>query len=664
MKKINSETFLEYKFLSEPRVSPNGKTVLFVVNLPDVEDNNYKNNLYIYNTDDSGVKKLTERGNVRNPQWIDDTTIMFSSSRCPKIKEKLQQGEEITEYYTISILGGEAQKLFDIDLLVNNIKPLNNDCYLITAKFDNNRPSLEGLSKADRKEVLKDYKEKGYTVFEEAPFWFNGAGVTNRKRNRLYIYDNKTKELKVITEPLFNVTNSKTNGKYVLYQGGSFDTFIPMKNGLYLYNLETNENITLIEPNEIRTKFMEIYGDNKIVLSCEADEKYGFYQNGDVYIMDIKTGSKTLLVKHEHQSIGHSTTGTDARFGGGNQAKLLGDLLYYTTTRVNHGHINTLNLKTGEILEITEAGSADCFDMVDNIIYMVAMRNDNLGELYSLENGIEKKLTSFNDFINEEYSVSTPEEVICKNRAGIDVHGYAMKPVGYIEGNSYPAILHIHGGPRTAFSSIFHNEMQLWANNGYFVFYCNPRGSDGKGNDFANIIGKYGKDDFEDIMDFTDKVLELYEDIDENRVGVTGGSYGGFMTNWIIGNTDRYRCACSQRSISNWTTFEGTTDIGYFFSKDQTGASHMEDQSIQWEQSPLKYANQVKTPTLFIHSEEDYRCWLVEPLQMFSALKMHNVPTKICLFKGENHELSRSGRPRNRIKRMDEILEWMNEYLK
>ncbi len=165
-------------------------------------------------------------------------------------------------------------------------------------------------------------------------------------------------------------------------------------------------------------------------------------------------------------------------------------------------------------------------------------------------------------------------------------------------------------------------------------------------------------------MDFTDEALREYTDIDTSRVGVTGGSYGGFMTNWIIGQTDRFKVACAQRSIANWTSFEGTTDIGYFFAPDQTAANHSENWAKQWEQSPLRNADKAKTPTLFIHSEEDYRCWMVEALQMFTALKMHNVPARMCLIKGENHELSRSGKPRNRIKRMEEILNWMNSYLK
>ena len=140
-----------------------------------------------------------------------------------------------------------------------------------------------------------------------------------------------------------------------------------------------------------------------------------------------------------------------------------------------------------------------------------------------------------------------------------------MKPADYEEGVSYPAIFHIHGGPRTVFSDVFHHEMQMWANAGYFVFYCNPRGSDGRGTDFGNINGIYGTVDYQNLMDFTDEVLKRYPQIDTARVGVTGGSYGGFMTNWIVGHTDRFKAAASQRSISNWVSFEHNSDIGHTF---------------------------------------------------------------------------------------------------
>ena len=239
-----------------------------------------------------------------------------------------------------------------------------------------------------------------------------------------------------------------------------------------------------------------------------------------------------------------------------------------------------------------------------------------------------------------------------------------MKPVDYDPNKKYPGVLHVHGGPKTVFGKVFHHEMQFLANNGYFVFFTNPRGSDGRGKEFADIRGKYGEIDFDDLMKFTDAVIKNYPALDEEKLAIMGGSYGGFMTNWAIGHTNRFKAACSQRSISNMTSEFLLTDIGYYFIDDQISATPWNNYEKLWHHSPLKYANKAQTPTLFIHSNEDYRCWIPEGIQMFSALKYHNVPARLVMFKGENHELSRSGKPMHRIRRLKEILDWFDNYLK
>ena len=163
-------------------------------------------------------------------------------------------------------------------------------------------------------------------------------------------------------------------------------------------------------------------------------------------------------------------------------------------------------------------------------------------------------------------------------------------------------------------------------------------------------------------MAFADGALAAYPAIDPKRVCETGGSYGGFMTNWIIGHTDRFCCCASQRSISNWLSFAGVSDIGGYFAPDQTAGDLYDDPMKMWDQSPLKYAKNVKTPTLFIHSDEDFRCPLEQGLQMYSALVDRGIPARLCLFHGENHELSRSGKPLHRLRRLREITDWFDKY--
>ena len=162
-------------------------------------------------------------------------------------------------------------------------------------------------------------------------------------------------------------------------------------------------------------------------------------------------------------------------------------------------------------------------------------------------------------------------------------------------------------------------------------------------------------------MAFVDWAADTLPFVDRDRLGVTGGSYGGFMTNWIIGHTDRFRAAVTQRSICNWVSMAGITDIGYFFVPDQQAADIWSGVDELWNQSPLKYADQARTPTLIIHSDEDHRCELSQGLQFFTALRRNGVEARLCVFKGENHELSRSGRPRARLARLQEIVRWFRD---
>ncbi|MBQ6856281.1 MAG: S9 family peptidase, partial [Lachnospiraceae bacterium] len=298
-----------------------------------------------------------------------------------------------------------------------------------------------------------------------------------------------------------------------------------------------------------------------------------------------------------------------------------------------------------------------------DMFYFSGMRDMGISEIYSFNGKEEKKLTSFNDELMAERAVCPVEEFTFYHK-DIELDGYVIKPLDYDPNKSYPGLLTIHGGPRAVFGPVYFHEMQMFANMGYFVFFTNPVGSDGRGNAFADLSGRHGSIDFDQCMALTDEVLKMYPQIDTKRVGVMGGSYGGFLTNWIVGNTDRFAAACSQRSISNWVSKCMTTDIGYYFNMDQIKADPWNTPDKMWTHSPLKYANKAKTPTLFIQADEDYRCWMGDAIQMFSALKFFGTETRMCLFHGENHELSRSGKPTHRVRRLTEMVNWFEKYLK
>lgn len=297
---------------------------------------------------------------------------------------------------------------------------------------------------------------------------------------------------------------------------------------------------------------------------------------------------------------------------------------------------------------------------------IIGFYQQNRSEIYLVHN--PEKLQRLTYFNSQNLSTVKPLPLTITSRFDREaVNGYVLLPPDFRQEAqaSYPLILDIHGGPKTVYGSTYYHEMQVWANLGFVVCCANPHGSDGRGNKFADIRGAYGQQDYDDLMDFLDAVLKTYPQIDSKRLGVTGGSYGGFMTNWIITHTKRFQAACTQRSISNWLSFCGTSDIGYLFATDQNKVKYfsLEDQKTLWEHSPLHYINNAVTPTLIIHSDADYRCPYEQGMQLHTALTTLGVPNKLCVFHEENHELSRSGRIKAREQRLNLITHWFLQYL-
>ncbi|MDH5199964.1 MAG: S9 family peptidase, partial [Candidatus Bathyarchaeota archaeon] len=235
------------------------------------------------------------------------------------------------------------------------------------------------------------------------------------------------------------------------------------------------------------------------------------------------------------------------------------------------------------------------------------------------------------------------------------------------EGGKCPTVLEIHGGPRSVYGDAMFHEFQVLAAEGFAVIYTNPRGSGGYGEAYAQaLMGHYGECDYEDLMAFVDEALKRFPFLDESRLGVTGGSYGGYMTNWMISHTDRFAAAVTFRCVCNWVSKFGVSDIGYMQPKSISGRETFWGDDIveQLRHSPIMYAGNVKTPCLIVHSEQDYRCPMDQGEQWFVALKLQGVETELVRFPDENHELSRSGKPKHREERLRHMLRWFEKHLK
>jgi dipeptidyl aminopeptidase/acylaminoacyl peptidase len=511
---------------------------------------------------------------------------------------------------------------------------------------------------------------KSYYVLDELPFWSNGRGFISGTRSHLYYYNQGERTL--LTDTLGTASGFvlSPDKKTLLYtERKAYYGKAPRDGGrLVALDVETLRKSEIPLPDKTSGSGVHFLSNDEILLTLRpaGGDDEGDQGPAAVYRLQLATGKATKTYEPLLYDLGNSIGSDTGGGGGGSSITWDKEGIRFVTTDADHAPLIHVGFKDSRVtfLSRDKATIQEYLPYKDGFL-VVALIEQQGSEIYFLDKkGGLKPLTSINAPVFDAHQIVHPIEISFTNEEGRLLNGYVLPPAGYRKGEKYPAILNIHGGPRTAYGRIFFHEMQYWANQGYAVFFTNPTGSAGRGYDFGNLRGKFGTIDYRDLMLFTDAVLEQVDFIDPDRRGVAGGSYGGFMTNWIVGHTDRFKAAASQRCASSWISYSNTADIGHTFTLSNLTTDAWKGFDLLWERSPLKYADRVKTPTLFIHSEEDYRCPLSEGLQMYYALQYFEVPTRMIVFKDEDHNLSRSGKPSNRIKRLEEITQWFDKYLK
>lgn len=305
-------------------------------------------------------------------------------------------------------------------------------------------------------------------------------------------------------------------------------------------------------------------------------------------------------------------------------------------------------------VEVTGGATAG----TDGSVLVSADAVGSVGDLWLVApDGERRQVTDLSARLREEAGVITPAELEVPGDDGYPVHGWVALPDG---DGPHPVLLLIHGGPHAQYEPTFFDEVQVYAQAGYAVVFCNPRGSAGYGQEHGRaIIGGFGDRDAADVLAFLDGALAAHASLDAERMGVLGGSYGGYLTAWLTTRTDRFAAAIVERGFLDPVSFEGSSDIGWFFGVRYVG----EDPVAVAAQSPMAHIDKVTTPTLVIHSEQDWRCPVEQGQRWFVGLKRRGVEAELLLFPGEGHELSRSGRPKHRIARFEHILRWWDKYL-
>jgi dipeptidyl aminopeptidase/acylaminoacyl peptidase len=387
--------------------------------------------------------------------------------------------------------------------------------------------------------------------------------------------------------------------------------------------------------------------------------------NMDIWVMKTIDSKPVNITRKFDRGVGRGI-GSDLRFSTPSPGAVWdrdGKYIYFLAGDVPHSNIYRVGVKNKKVEQLTEGATIDGFSYSDDFetLSYNAMSAIELCELYV--NG--EKGSNLNERHLKGIKLSKPEMYTWKNELGEEVHGFIMKPQDYVEGEKYPTILQIHGGPLGIYGDGIYQEFQLMTASGYCVIYTNPRGSAGYSEEYgATLNGRHGTVDYKDIMDFTQDAINRFPFIDADRLGLTGGSYGGYLTNWTITQTDLFKAGVTCRSTCNRHSHHGYSDFGFNHGPSGNMGYPWKDEEKLLSQSPIRFAANVKTPLLFIHSENDLRCTIQQAEEFFVALMELGVDTELVRFPEENHELSRSGKPKHREERFQHILRWFDKYLK
>jgi dipeptidyl aminopeptidase/acylaminoacyl peptidase len=348
----------------------------------------------------------------------------------------------------------------------------------------------------------------------------------------------------------------------------------------------------------------------------------------------------------------------DLQWGDGGKA------LYFTSGVKGETNIYRMDVATGKVEQMTQwEGSVHALSMSPTGA-MVALANDftHLDDVY-LARPDERQLTHLNADLWKTLEMAHVERVPYKGEDGLDIDGFLVKPVGWQPGKKYPLVVSIHGGPAGMYGVDWYHEFQVYAGHGWAVFFCNPRGSTGYGRKFQRAVAmEWGGKAYTDIMRGVDEALRRNPWIDADRLGVTGGSYGGFMANWIVTQTNRFKAAVTLRSIANFISDDGTRDGAYGHAQD-FGGDIFQNYDAYWKYSPVRYAARVKTPTLVLHSENDFRVPFEQGEQWFRALQHYGVTSEFVLFPRENHNLTRTGEPKHLVESLKWQIYWFERFL-
>ncbi|OLP63502.1 hypothetical protein BACPU_31560 [Bacillus pumilus] len=655
-KSVVAEDLTKIVSVSHPIYSPDGKKAVFTKVTVNEQKDDYNIQLWVRDEETEEISQWTfEDGKHQQPVWSKDSKQLAFVIQKPK---------EVSQLAVIQCQGGGVRTLTNIPYGISSPLFSPDGAFIYAAVSLKETESILDKEKQERDDFAP-------AIYDDLTYKADGKGFLERRMTQIVKVNVFSGEVELVTSQQEQVHHMNHTispcGKWLAYNQTDIQT--PYISDVYLLSLEdrTTKKVTQSAGAYSGVSFAP-NGEKLVYIGHEREFQNATFPS--LWLYDLKEESILHLTEMLDMYVGNCMAG-DSVIGDVHQLPqwtkdsqgfyaLVSDEgstgIYYVSieglaypVRLEAEHITNFSLHPGET------------KMLISRLSPVSP-----SELYELTLGEPtlKQITFEHEQFLKEHALSVPAPISFRSKEGDELHGWFMRPSQMEQGKKYPLILEIHGGPHAMYGHTYFHEFQMLASEGYAIVYINPHGSHGYGQVFANRVrGSYGDVDYEDVMLAVDHVLAEYDFLDETRLGVTGGSYGGFMTNWIVGQTDRFQAAVTQRSISNWISFYGISDIGYYFTRWQIDGDIYDSVDQLWDRSPLKYVKQVKTPLLILHSDEDYRCPVDQAEQLFVALKELGKDTRLVKFPKASHDLSRSGHPSQRIQRLTLIHEWFQEKL-
>ncbi|MGB6666788.1 MAG: S9 family peptidase [Candidatus Acidiferrum sp.] len=644
---ITPEDYFSFKFIGDPHLSPDGKVVAYVLTSIDQKKNRRESSVWAVPSDGSAAtRRLSAEGFSSNsPRWSPDgRTLAFLSARS---SDSLSTDKPKPQIYLLSVAGGgEAMALTKLKNGVQSYQWSPEGSRMVVVGSSG---PLDGVAIADRKSDVRHYKHIRYK--------FNDTGWFDDDRRHLWIVSVPGGEAKQITEGQdWEDTDPQwsPDGTRIAFvsdrTGKSYDDShnadvwtIPAAGGA----------LTKISDHAFEDENPRWSPDGKQILFAGQTAVHQFPK---LYVADSSGGAASELAVKDFDMIAgelHWPAAGSIFFAAG----VKGETQIFHADRASRTFVAVTSGPRG----------IHAFDLNESVGKMAYLVSDfqHMDDLYvaNLDGSDEHQLTHVNSELWAQLDLQPVERLRYKSTDGWDIDGFLVKPLGWQPGKKYPMVLVIHGGPEGMFGVDWYHEFQVYAAKGWAVFFCNPRGSTGYGEKFERgEINNWGGMDYQDIMAGVDAALKQYPWIDSNDLGVTGGSYGGYMTNWIVSHTNRFKAAVTLRSISNFISDDGTRD-GAYGHEDYFKGILFDDFDQYWDASPLKYARNVRTPTLILHSDNDFRVPIEQGEQWFRALQHYGVPSEIVFFPRENHNLTRTGEPKHLVESLNWQLYWFERYL-